>query len=242
MKKHAFFAAALALLPSVSSAAEPVSESLAYRAYIGGLPLGTLNIKIAMDQDRYATNARFDIASLLSWVLDTDARASSSGVINNGGAVPQSFDYWVRDGKKQRNTEMRFDVAGNASEVLADPIFRKRSYDLTLDQVKGAIDPATAIAMLSAPRDGACNVDMKVFDGRKLHRVTMEPLSVDPKKIRCSGRYERLAGFKDKYMTPERRSYTFKAELEQIGPNRWRPVRVKAKTKFGNATVLLTEN
>ena len=239
MKKHAFLVAALALFPTVSSASEPVAESLAYRAYIGGLPLGTLSLKIAMDEDRYATNARFDIASLLKWVLDTDARASSSGVITNGDAVPKSFDYWVRDGKKQRNTEMRFDVAGNASEVLANPVFRKRSYDLSLDQVKGAIDPATAIAMLSAPRDGACNVDMKVFDGRKLHRVTMEPLSADSEKIRCSGRYERLAGFKDKYMTPERRSYTFKAELKQIGPNRWRPVRVKAKTKFGNAIVLL---
>jgi len=239
MKKQLALAAVLAFAPSVSSASEPAAESLSYSAYIGGIPLGTLALKIAMDEDRYATNARFDIASLFKFFLDTDARASSQGLVAEGSAVPTSFDYWVRDGKKQRNTEMVFDASGNASEVLAEPAFRKRSYDITgLDQVRGAIDPATAVAMLSAPRDEACNVDMKVFDGRKLHRISMEPLG-NAEELRCVGRYERLAGFKAKYMTPERRSYPFKAQLKQIAPNRWRPVRVTAKTKFGNAIVLL---
>jgi len=239
MKKQLFIAAALALTPSASFASEPVAESLAYGAYIGGIPLGTLHLKIAMDEERYATDARFDIAGLIRLFLDTDARASSEGALANGAVIPKSFDYWVRDGKKQRNTEMIFDVSGNATEVRADPAFKKRSYDLALDQVQGAIDPATAVAMLSAPRDTACDVDMTVFDGRKLHRITMEPLSASNETPRCTGRYERLAGFKAKYMTPERRSYPFKAELKQIAPNRWRPFRITARTKFGNAVALL---
>jgi len=93
--------------------------------------------------------------------------------------------------------------------------------------------------MLSAPRATPCDVDMTVFDGRKLHRITLEPASESDGNPQCTGRYERLAGFKAKYMTPERRSYDFDAELVRIEPNRWRPKRVSAKTKFGNAVALL---
>ena len=240
MKTHFLFAGLLAFSP-LAAAAEPVTESLAYRAYIGGLQLGTLKLKIAMDDAHYATEARFDVATLLSWMLDTDARASSNGSVAAGAPIPAKFQYWVRDGKKQRNTEMLFDADGNPTEVRANPIFRQRSYDIsTLDEVKQSVDPASAIALLSAPRTAACELDMTVFDGRKLHRITLEPSTKTSEKYtRCTGRYERLAGFKAKYMVPERRAYRFDAELKQIGPNRWRPKRVWAKTKFGNAVAIL---
>ena len=106
--------------------------------------------------------------------------------------------------------------------------------------MRQAVDPASAVALLSAPRAAACEMDMTVFDGRKLHRITLKPSKkASEKDVRCVGRYERLAGFKAKYMVPGRRAYSFDAELTQIAPNRWRPKRVWAKTKFGNAVVLL---
>lgn len=237
MKKNLL--AALCLLAPLSAQAEPIAESLTYRAFIGGLPLGDLKLKIAMDETRYATEARFDMVSLLRWVLDNDARASASGRLESGATIPASFDYWLRDGKKERNTEMRFDAAGNPVNVDADPEFDLRSYDITLDKARGALDPATAVVMLSAPRAAACDLDFKVFDGRKLHRITMEPASGSAEKPRCKGRYTRLAGFKKKYMSPERRSYPFEAELQRIAPNRWRPRRVWAKTKYGSAVAVL---
>ena len=88
MKKHHILAALLALSPFAASASEPVTEALSYRAYIGGVPLGTLNLKIAMDEASYATEARFDIATLFKWALDTDAQASSSGWLSEGSPVP----------------------------------------------------------------------------------------------------------------------------------------------------------
>ena len=237
MKKTTILAAAFAMLPAFASAA-PVAESLKYRAYIGGLALGDLQLKIAMDDTGYATAAQFDMGRLLRIFLDTDARASSTGALRNGEAVPQSFDYWVRDGEKQRNTEMSFDAEGNPSGVDADPGFDKRDYDVTLDQVRGAIDPASAVAMLSAERAAPCAVDMTIFDGRKLHRITMKPAST-PETPHCIGKYERLGGFKAKYMTPKRRTYPFEAKLEQIAPSRWRPVRIWAETKFGRGVAVL---
>ena len=241
MKKHHLIAAFLAIVPLSASASGPVTEALSYRAYIGGLPLGTLNLKIQLDENRYSTEAKFDVGGWLNWALDTDARASSNGSLDAGTPVPAEFRYWVRDGKKERNTQMLFDASGNPSEVRANPVFRQRPYDIgALDEVRQSVDPASAVALLAAPRPTACELDMTVFDGRKLHRITLRPSSKESKKyIRCEGRYERLAGFKAKYMVPERRAYSFDAELTQIAPNRWRPKRVWAKTKFGNAVVLL---
>ena len=239
MKIKHILAALLAVAPVSAFASEPVAESLSYRAYIGGLPLGTLALNIAMDDTRYATDAQFDVASVWSWALDTDARASARGGVANGQGIPTNFDYWVRDGKKQRVTEMLFDAEGKPTEVRANPVFDKRSYDIELGEVGQAIDPATAAAMLSAPRSQPCDVDLRVFDGRKLHRITMKRVSGSVEEPRCAGTYERLAGFKDKYMTPERRSYDFDAELVQIAPNRWRPRRVSAETKYGSAIIVL---
>ena len=241
MKKHHLIAALLALAPISAAASESVTEALSYRAYIGGVPLGTLNLKIELDETNYSTEAKFDVGGWLSWALDTDARASSSGSLSAGAPIPEEFRYWVRDGKKERNTEMLFDASGNPSEVRADPVFRQRSYDInTLDEVRQSVDPASAVALLAAPRPAACELDMTVFDGRKLHRITLRPSTKKSEEYaRCEGRYERLAGFKAKYMVPERRAYSFDAELTQIAPNRWRPKRVWAKTKFGNAVVML---
>ena len=238
-RKNIIAATLLALAPLPALASEPVAESLSYRAFIGGLPLGTLNLKIAMDDARYATEAQFLIGSWLRWALDTDAKASSEGVRRDGKLVPTNFDYWVRDEEKERRAQIDYDNEGNPIGVRSDPPFDAKTYDVSLEDVRGAVDQATGVALLSAPRAKPCDVDMTIFDGRKYHRISLEADGGTTEKPVCKGLYERLGGFKAKYMTPERRSYAFKAELVQVAPDRWRPRLVSAKTKFGAGVVVL---
>ena len=136
--------------PAAALVTKPVAEEMRYRAYIGGLPLGELTLAIAMDESEYAAKARFDMTALLRIVLDTDARASASGSWQDGEARPELFEYWVRDRKKKRTTEMRFNDAGDPVEVVADPPFRKKSYSMTIDEAAGAFDPATAAVVMTA--------------------------------------------------------------------------------------------
>ena len=238
-QKNILLAALVALAPVPAMASEPVAESLSYRAFIGGFPLGTLNLKIAMEDTRYATEAQFLIGRWLRWALDTDARASSEGSITDGRMIPTKFDYWVRDEEKERRAQIEFDADGNPVAVRSDPPFDAKTYDVTLDDVRGAVDPATGVALLSAPRAEPCAVDMTIFDGRKYHRISLKADGGTVEKPVCTGLYERLGGFKAKYMTPERRSYAIRAELVQIAPDRWRPRRVSAETKFGAGVVVL---
>lgn len=245
MKSLRILAAAigLAAAPAVQAAevTEPIAETMQYRAYLGGLPLGTLHLKIAMDREGYATEAQFDMTALLRVILDTDAKASSNGRWQGGRVKPESFDYWVRDRKKRRTTVMHFSEAGDPVEVVANPPFDDKPYDMSIDKARGALDPASAAVKMAAPRDSACGLNLTVFDGKKLHGITLSPVAKKAKGngVYCTGRYERLAGFKAKHMRDGERSYEFVAELRPNGPNRWRPVKVWAPTKFGVATAVL---
>ena len=243
MMKRTLSALALALtLPLAAQATQQPrdTETLSYKAYIGGLPLGELRLGIARDLDAYSAMADFRMVALLRLFLDTDARAQVEGRLGADGPTPERFEYFVRDRDERRTTQIMFDAAGNPATLNADPPFREKDYDMTLEQAAGAVDPATAVVALASPRAEPCAFDMDVFDGRKRHRILLIPESRqkgDDGKVICKGRYERVAGFKAKHMTPERRTYDFRASFESQGDGLWRPDRVWATTDFGTAVV-----
>ena len=228
----------LAVTSGEGIASETVSENMRFRAYVSGLPLGELKLGIKRAPGRYEADADFEMASLLRWILDTDAKASVAGNVSDSGPRPVRFEFFVRDRDERSITEMLFNAVGNVYELNAVPPLRKKSYGMTLDEAAGAVDPATAVVMLASPRVEPCKFDMEVFDGAKRHRIRLlEKISEKDGTITCKGRYDRVAGFKAKYMTPERRTYPFKTSLVQTAEGEWRPVRVWAKTKFGAAVV-----
>lgn len=236
---------ALALVCALPFAAQATqqprdTETLSYKAYIGGLPLGELRLGIARDVDAYSAMADFRMVALLRLVLDTDARAQVSGRLGADGPMPERFEYFVRDRDERRTTEILFDAVGNPATLNANPPFREKDYDMTLEQAAGAVDPATAVVALASPRAEPCKFNMDVFDGRKRHRILLIPESRqlgDQGEVICKGRYERVAGFKDKHMTPERRTYDFKVSFASEVDGKWRPNRVWASTEFGTAVV-----
>ena len=234
----AAFAALLAWPAGAGAPAEPVSERLTYRTYLGGLPLGTLTLDLAMDRAGYAGEARFDVTALIRTVLDSDATVRVEGGWRGDEAAPRRFDYDLRDGKKRRRTVMAFDEAGSVASVDADPPFKRRRHSIGPEDVPGAVDPATAAILLAAPRAAPCALDMRVFDGKQLHGVTLsEGREAADGTVTCEGRYERLAGFKPKRMREA--IFPFEAEMDPAGEGRWRPRIVRAPTKFGTATAVL---
>jgi len=111
---------------------------------------------------------------------------------------------------------------------------------MTLAEAAGAVDPATAAALLMAPRADPCAVSFDVFDGAKRHRIALTGAASAPrgKTVTCAGVYERVAGFKAKYMEPGKRTWPFSAVLQDRG-GRWVPLKVTAPTKFGPASATL---
>jgi len=72
----------LAVTSGEGIASETVSENMRFRAYVSGLPLGELKLGIKRAPGRYEADADFEMASLLRWILDTDAKASVAGNVS----------------------------------------------------------------------------------------------------------------------------------------------------------------
>lgn len=243
MMKRMMQAAALTALtftPGSANTGDISIETLKFSAHIGGLRVGEVNLNVEREGDLYEANARFDMIKIIKMFLDTDANATVAGYVTEQGPRPVRFEYFVRDREKTRNTEILFDDEGNAAELHANPPFKKRPYSIELEEAAGAFDPATAVLALSTPRAEPCSFKMDVFDGRKIHRLTLikaTRTSADKQRVTCSGRYDRVAGFRDKDMTKEKRSYPFNATLTKTADEKWIPTRIWAKTKFGAAVV-----
>lgn len=214
--------------------------TLQYGLYIGGIPLGTVTLDSRIGGERYETAARFSARGWLQPFLRAEGLARSAGLWAEGAPRARSFSYDLR-GREPRVTRMTFDASGAPDTVVAEPPFDPKPYQISIEDVGAAVDPAAAAALLTGPRAEPCRLDLRVFDGRKLHGIRLSPLEDAGALHRCTGRYERLGGFKDKMMTPERRAYDFEAEIERLPGGFHRPRIIRARTPLGMATVVLNE-
>lgn len=236
MKAFLALAAALALVPPAAAA----KEALRYSTTVAGIPLGKLKVFMETGPSAYDVGISFAMVPILRHVLDGDANADVTGAVVGGRYLPREMTFRLEDGDGDKRRTILFDAAGNPVDLRADPPMRERPYDMTLAEAAGAVDPATAAAVLMAPRADPCALSFDVFDGAKRHRVSLTGAASARRgdTVTCAGLYERIAGFKGKYMTPERRTWPFRATLAERD-GRWVPLKITAATKFGPASATL---
>ncbi len=230
----AILAALLVATPAVAM------EPLRYSTTVAGIPLGKMKVFLETEGTQYAVGISFQMIPILRQILNGDANADVEGAVVDGRYLPRESIFRYAGRKGEKRLAIGFDETGDPVDLDADPPIRKTDYRMSLDEAAGAIDPATAAALLMAPRDAPCEIAFDVFDGTKRHRISLTGAS-SPKRgdsVTCSGLYERVNGFKAKYMTPERRSWPFTATLT-AWDGRWVPVKITANTKFGPASATL---
>lgn len=241
-RRAAALTAVLTLGLSGLTPAQAASAGFSYefRVYLGGLPLGTLAAAGSDDGVRYEAHGDFRVSGLLSLAIDSDAAAQASGrLLGPGQVAPESFTYALRDRKESSELQLSFDPQGRPLAIRRIPDKPKRDREPDPSEVPNAIDPATAIYLLGAPRTDPCAFNHEVFDGRKLHRVALSgPARPQADgSVVCGGLYERLKGFRDKDMEPDRVRHAFQARLTPLADGGWRPERIWAETRWGVASV-----
>ncbi len=235
MKTAIILAAILATTPAT---AETV---LKYSTTVAGIPLGKIKVVLNDDDADYRVRAKFEMVPILRTIFNGDATAKAAGSMAEGRFLPRESVFRYAGRKRDRTITMRFDDAGNPAAVQAKPPLRERSYTIGVEGAGGAVDPASAASVLMAPRAEPCALTFDVFDGSKRHRIhlTGQRGAAKGSTVTCSGMYERVSGFKDKYMTPERRTWPFVATVKGRGDGRWVPLKITAETKFGPASATL---
>ncbi len=238
MKKATLIIALLATpVAMVPAMAEDV---LKYSTSVAGIPLGKIKFILNENAADYSVRANFSMVPILRMIFHGDASAEAAGINDGGRLRPRQSVFHYADRKSNRSIAINFDEAGVPVAVNANPPLRKRSYTIGVEGAVGAVDPASAVTILMTPRSKPCDLSFDVFDGSKRHRVSLtgQQGAARGSTVTCTGLYERVSGFKSKYMTPERRTWPFSATVK--GTNgRWIPLKITANTKFGPASATL---
>ena len=246
LKLTAIFGAVLALgigVASVDSTAttKPRDVDTIYDFYLGGIKAGELSIDADMKGDRYHATSILRTAGIVGFVYKASFEAETEGRLTSAGFEPVRFLADSRMRTKEQRVEMRY--ANNApQQVLAQPKFDPRPWQIEPSEQVGALDPITAAisALAPMPKAQICNRTVEVFDGRRRYAVDLGAPVKDGKRIKCKAMYRRIAGFKPKMMK-KRPKFPFNIWYEERADGLAHVVRGAGDSMFGLAVILLRD-
>jgi hypothetical protein len=220
----------LALLFAGPSAA----ESIAFDVSLSGLRVATLDLEASITGNRYAVSGTIRTTRAAGVLRKVRYVAEASGSLRDGRFRPALYAEDVDTGRRQSATRIIWTddipIVESSGEVRpagdpADPAAQA-----------GAVDPLTALfaGMRSTTPAKACDLTLRVFDGRRASRATLGDRRETGDGLTCTGLYTRVAGFTDKEMA-ERRSFPFTAIYRPDEEGRLHLIELRTETVFGPA-------
>lgn len=191
----------LALVPA-AHAAETIEAH--YVARVAGLRVMTIDVHATIGAETYRISARARSTGLAALASRFDQTATAEGAVTDAGVRPLRFR---AEGAWQGETR-RVDLvlAETPPRVALDPpeVPEREPVPPTLAQ--GGVDTLTALLAVSrqVSRHGTrgCDLEVTVFDGRRLKRITLTPagegrVASHPgvTAVRCHVEGRQLAGF-----------------------------------------------
>ncbi len=247
-------AAALIAFWGSAAAADPAPTPpakdfrLIYDIYLGGVPIAEGQLTARITDATYFAETKVQAVGILRDVVDgyvvsrtQGSRPQARGAVDT--LAPGVFQ--LRSKVRDEKFDMRMDFANDApSAVQAEPVFKKKSYEIDPTAQTGALDPISAIvkAFLPAASGDVCLRTFPVFDGRRRFDVSFEGAAkrYDDKGeqfVECKGVVERVAGFSPKMM--QRRRFPFFARFRLAADGAPQATHIWGRTDFGLATATL---
>lgn len=233
-KLAAIAALASALALNASHAQQPQSVKLIYDVHFGGIRVGEAEIKGAIGDETYRVSTNLRTQGMVDAFFSALVKARSEGALDESGAlIPAKFRADAKTSRKDQLVEIVY-RDGAPSIAKAKPAFKKKSYQIVPEKQVGTLDPLSAAlkALTPAPAAEICDSRMEVFDGRKRYAIEFSNPRKKGDMIHCDGTYERVAGFKPKYMKRQKR---FPFEVSYLVNQKGMAVvdRVSVETDYG---------
>jgi hypothetical protein len=152
-----------------------------YDVYVGGLHFLTANILFQEEDGKYTTHVHAKTYGYLYHFLKWDGDIASVGKIEGDHFMPVSYrnlDTWK---DKPKTTELKFDPKGNIKTEFDPPNNDQNRNEVTPEQKRGALDPATALLQMLAhvAMDKSCTLKVPVFDGKRRYDLNGEDQGVE---------------------------------------------------------------
>ena len=157
---------------------------------LAGFSLGSLTLSIEETGPHYEGAARFKtegFAGVLNYTFDGTATGSVGATLR-----PVHFASTSHSPRALRHT--RIDWEGSAPTLVEVNPPRDEMVDPATQA--GALDPVTALGLLfrDQPAAKVCATSLKVFDGSRSVRLTLDGPVTSGTTITCAGDYVRLGG------------------------------------------------
>ncbi len=233
-------ALATALAPLEAATADLPGPAV-YDVFIGGLRLGDMAVSTERDGPRYSARAELATRGLVGSVFRFTLAASAEGRVGTDGFEPDRFAWRSQSTRRGEHLgEIRY-AGRRPVSVEATPPFDPKPWEIEPSAQEGAPDPLSAFITGAAPGPDVdpCAQSGEVFDGRRRYRVVLSPADpakpVEPGLRRCAARYQRVAGYKPKFMA--RPDIAFEVWFEEADGGGFAFLRAMGETPLGVATI-----
>lgn len=238
-------AATLALAPgavgSARQSGQPSDLAVVYDVYFGGIWAGEFTVNAEYGPGSYRAGFDFRTRGVVAALIHLAYSARTQGRIGAGGHEPERFTYASEEDDDLRVVEMTY-AGGTPGLVRVDPPFKVRPWSLEAGDQSGIFDPLSAGLTIfgPAPEGAVCNRETEIFDGRRLYAIRIEAPVRQGSRIRCEAVFQRLGGYKPKWMGDRARN-PFTMEYARRDDGLYQPARVWAETAYGTTAILLRD-
>lgn len=231
--------------PSPEAEAETATFGPAYKFYVGGVLVGKATLTAQYDADSYRIRADASTTGAVGWFLKATFSTEAEGALARDKILPAFFRLDTLAAKKPQDVSMTYDKRGAPAEVLAEPPFDPRPWQIDPKRQTGTIDPMSAgVDAALGPLSGAdiCKRRFPIYDGRRRYDFVLEGKLKERERdgfptVDCKGRFKRVAGFKPKFMAKP--DYVFTVRFRMLPNGVALPIRAWADTDFGAAIAVI---
>lgn len=224
---------------------------LGYEVYLGGLHVGTLDVRIDRSEGAYQLELDGRARGLIDWLTGFAGRLVANGSALDGWTLtPRSYSERVSFRGDARRVDVGF-AGGAVSAVAVDPPADRDDRDpVPQEMLTEALDPLTGLigAAQRAFAAGRCEETLPLFDGRRRLDLAFTDAGVETLKTdglarfagearKCRFKVTVLAGAKrtsSNWNKPEDRGRVYTAWIAPVRPGGpVAPVRIEAEGAYG---------
>lgn len=192
-----------ALLPETTLAETRIYRS-EYAISALGLPVGRSRFEAKIAPDAYEMSGTVEARGFLALFQPTTGSVSVNGHINGNRVEARAFALDYVSGDDKQRTEIGFSNGGVASTMNKPDVKKRKDWiDVTAAQLKGALDPISAMLIPANAPGEVCNRTLRIYDGAmrldvKLSYLRTIPFSVGGRSgdaVTCRARFEPVSGY-----------------------------------------------
>jgi len=238
LRRFCALAGVLTLLVVPAAVLAETRHSGTFDIYLRGIRAAQMVFSAIEEDGRYSASARMQSSGLIGWLRTVTYDASAQGRISGNRLIPSIYREERNDDGRIRTARMAYRGGVPQGRELT-PARAPRPDDIDPATQGGTWDVMTTIFAIfrDMPRDQVCDLDERIFDGRRVARIRLGGAEVSGDTITCAAEYVRIAGFQDAEMA-ERKSFPFRLTYAPAGGDLWRVTRVDMETAYGSGRMV----